>query len=264
MATQASSRVPSAAANGKHGHSLISDATFRQLYELTLRLRLGLHQANGHGQPLAGREASLAAVSSDLRSGDALVADQPLPTAIHLTEPATPFAERVIAAIARATADRLKRNARVTVIFSGRADLMCEAHALAAAARLPVLFVEDAPAAPKTSSSRTRGKSAPGANLPITIPVDAQDIIALYRVAHESIVRAREGSGPTRILCASWPARNGETEDAVEHLERWLEARGLPAHEWRREILAEADAHPGSPASVRAFSPDEKVFTEVL
>ncbi len=118
MAIQASSRVPSAAANGKHGHTLISDAKFRQLYELTLRLRLGVQQANGHGHALAGREAALAAVSSELRTGDTLVADHPVPTAIHLTETSAPFAERVIAALARATADRLKKNERVTVVVS--------------------------------------------------------------------------------------------------------------------------------------------------
>ncbi|HTV82804.1 MAG TPA: hypothetical protein VME18_09155 [Acidobacteriaceae bacterium] len=256
MAIQASSRVPSAAANGKHGHSLISDAKFRQLYELTLRLRLEVRRANGHGQGLAGREAALAAVSSDLRAGDALVTDQPIPGGIHLAETAAPFAERVIAAIARATADRLRKNARVTAIFSAGADFLHEAHALASAARLPILFVEDAPAAPKSSRPRSRSHSAPHSNVLTSIPVDAQDVVALYRVAHESIVRAREGSGPTRILCTPWPASGGQAEDSVDHLEHWLQARGLPAQDWRREILAAAE--PASSAR------DEKVFTEVL
>jgi hypothetical protein len=255
MAIQAS-RVPSAATSGKHGHALISDEKFRQLYELTLRLRLGVQQANGHGSSLAGREAALAAVSSEMLPGDTLVADQLIPTAIHLTESATPFAERVIAALARATADRLKKNARVTVIFAGSDDLLREAQTLAGAARLPVLFVEDALAAPQT---KPRGKSGAVNPSLISIPVDAQDVIALFRVAHESIVRAREGSGPTRILCAPWPASNGATEDTVTHLERWLEARGLPAHEWRSEILAEADAD-----TARAASSGQRGLTEVL
>jgi hypothetical protein len=30
-----------------------------------------------------------------------------------------------------------------------------------------------------------------------------------------------------------------KTEDAVTHLEQWLMARGLPAAEWRQEIVAE-------------------------
>jgi len=250
MSPQASSRVASAAANGKHGHSLISDAKFRQLYELTLRLRPNTARANG--EALAGREAALAAVTSELVPGDTLVAEQPHQAAVA----ETPFAERVIAAIASATADRLKKNNRVTVVFSSgaSADLLRDARAIAAAARLPVLFVEDGSASAKNGKSRTRGKSAANAPQPISIPVDAQDVIALFRVAHESIVRAREGSGPTRILCTRWPSRNGATEDAVEHLEHWLEARGLPAREWRRAILA------GGASSGFA----EKIFTEVL
>lgn len=257
MAIQTSSRVPSAAANGKHGHSLISDAKFRQLYELTLRLRLGVQQANGHGHALAGREAALAAVSADLRPGDALVADRPIPTAIHLTEASAPFSERVISAMGRAATDRLRKNARVTVIFSGSAEegLLREARALAGAAKLPVLFVEEKAGEP-AAVRPSRRSAASDTNSLISIPVDAQDVIALYRVAHESITRAREGSCPTRILCEPWPSRRQQTEDAVAHLESWLEARGLPAHDWRREILAEAEA---------ASSPlREQALTEVL
>ena len=260
MATQASSRVPSAAANGKHGSSLISDAQFRRLYELTLRLRLSGPQPSGAAS-LGGRAAALAAVTSELRSSDALVADQPIPAAIRLTETAAPFTERVVAALARATADRLKKNARVTVIFSGSRDLPGEARSLAAAARLPVLFVEDAPAAPNGPRSRARAKFPAGPHAPISIPVDAQDVIALYRVAHESIVRAREGSGPTRILCTPWPARIAPSQDAVMHLERWLEARGLPAHQWRRDILSGAGAPRTADPSLHA---GEQFLTEVL
>jgi hypothetical protein len=70
--------------------------------------------------------------------------------------------------------------------------------------------------------------------------VDAHDVIAMYRVAHESIARAREGGGPTRIVCLEAPLAAGHTADAVADLEGWLIARGLPAHEWRQEILATA------------------------
>jgi TPP-dependent pyruvate/acetoin dehydrogenase alpha subunit len=139
---------------------------------------------------------------------------------------------------------------------------------MASGARLPVLFVQTADPAGKI---RGLGKAAGHLDenwLP-SIPVDAQDVVALYRVAHESIVRAREGSGPTRIVCALWPAWDGHAEDAVEHLERWLEARGLPAHEWRREILAEVEggaraSEPHVPSLRIHASQEEKVLTEGL
>ena len=76
------------------------------------------------------------------------------------------------------------------------------------------------------------------------IPVDAEDVVAMYRVAHESIARARQGGGPTRILCVTEQetARSDEQQrgaHAAANLEHWLAARGLPAHEWRQQIAAE-------------------------
>ena len=73
MAIQARNRVPSAAANGKNGHSLISDEKFRQLYELALKLQMAGTHANGDGRGLIwlrGHEAALAGVAADLRDGD--------------------------------------------------------------------------------------------------------------------------------------------------------------------------------------------------
>ncbi len=34
-----------------------------------------------------------------------------------------------------------------------------------------------------------------------SIPVDGLDLAAVYRVAHESVLRARRGGGPTLIEC---------------------------------------------------------------
>lgn len=236
MATRAKSRVSSAATNGKQGHSLISDAKFRQLYALVLEGRAAA----------AGREAVLAAVSADLREGDALLAEFDVPPVAGVAlqpdggKPGT-FPDMIVAAISAAAADRMRGNRRVTVLFAppaGAEDTLLQAHAIAGAARLPVLFVEDA-----ARGSKSRGSSGePDQNQLPAIPVDAHDVIALYRVAHESIARAREGSGPTRLLCTSWPSRNGEAGDPVEHLEQWLQSRGLPAHEWRREIAASLHA----------------------
>lgn len=250
MANQASNRVRSAAASGQNGHTLISDGKFRQLYRLALQLRLLAQEANGHeGAWLRGREAVLAGVAADLRADDVVIAGEGsrqgglrgiLPAA--LDERTASFAERVIAAVSGAAADRMRKNGRVTVIFEqedAREELR-EARALVHAGKLPVLFVEPV--------RKTIGKAPPdgettGDELP-EIPVDAQDVVALYRVAHESIARARGGSGPTVMACWTWrlPAKNGRGEtsgvDAIAHLEDWLTARGLPAQKWRREITA--------------------------
>ncbi|HEX3986782.1 MAG TPA: thiamine pyrophosphate-dependent enzyme [Acidobacteriaceae bacterium] len=228
MDNKAKSRV----ASGKHGHTLISDAKFRRLYALALE----------HAQePNGGRlNAAMAGVGADLRSDDVVI----VPGRGTTGE----FSERVIAAISGAAADRLRKTGRLTVIVCegpGGDPVLREAHQLADEAKLPVLFVED-------WRSANNGSTAKKASAPLpqrigampAIPVDAEDVIAIYRVAHESMARAREGSGPTRMQCVRWPAANlpDNSGDAVGHLEQWLEARGLPAQAWRREILAELQA----------------------
>lgn len=226
MGNEARSRV----ASGKHGHTLISDAKFRRLYTLALERA---QDAGGDGL-----NAAMASVAADLRGDDVVVVQERGTVA--------EFDEQVIAALSGAAADRLRKNERLTVIVStgpGSDPVLRDAHQLADEAKLPVLFVEDwrkmNGAATKASAPLPQKIGAMPA-----IPVDAEDVIAIYRVAHESMARAREGSGPTRIQCVRWPSNNNG--DAVGHLEEWLTARGLPAQAWRREIAAELQPRHGS------------------
>ncbi|HZZ39544.1 MAG TPA: thiamine pyrophosphate-dependent enzyme [Acidobacteriaceae bacterium] len=226
MGNEARSRV----ASGKHGHTLISDAKFRRLYELALERA---QHADGDGL-----NAAMASVAADLRSDDVVVVQERGSVA--------EFDEQVITALSGAVADRLRKSGRLTVIVCrgpGSDPILLEAHQLADDAKLPVLFVED-----RRKMNGATTKTSPPLPQKIgampAIPVDAEDVIAIYRVAHESMARAREGSGPTRIQCMRWPSDNNG--DAVGHLEEWLTARGLPAQAWRREILAELQARHGS------------------
>ncbi len=265
MAPEAKMRISSAAANGKHEQSLISAAKFRQLFELALKVQLLGSRGDGVGTDwLRGREAVVAGVAADLRGDDGVVGEQAESLA-HLLREQAPFGlakrsfeERVIEALSEAVADRMRKTGRVRVIFSdgngmsvrdvGRtAKVMEEARAIASSAKLAVLFVEDAADESKAKAGRRRGARPAVSDVMPEIPVDTQDVVAMYRVAHESIARAREGGGPTRIVGVRWavPARGRkgaslgtESEDAVAHLERWLTARGLPVEEWRREIVA--------------------------
>jgi TPP-dependent pyruvate/acetoin dehydrogenase alpha subunit len=250
MATEAGTRVTSATAHGKHGHSLISDAKFRQLYDLALRMQ----QAGDREQRLRGREAALAGVTADLRDDDVVVAEYAGAvediTRGHIAVPMDrrTFEERVIEALSDAVGDRMRKTGRITVIFfegTASSRVMQEARAMAIAAKLPVLLVEH------LSTKRQRDASTKKSVREVleypSIPVDAQDVIAMYRVAHESIERARDGGGPTHIVSVRWQvagsagkrAGKAATQDAVQHLEEWLTARGLPAREWRRAMVAE-------------------------
>jgi TPP-dependent pyruvate/acetoin dehydrogenase alpha subunit len=252
MAIETGNRMPSAAAHGKHGHSLISTEKFRQLYAMALKLQL----VGEHGLGwLRGREALLAGVAADLRSGDTVVTDHAgsvdeiVSGEMDRSLDRGSIAERVIAALSDAVGDRMRKAGRVTAIFLDVAQdgkILQEARALAIDARLPVLIVEYGEA----KKSRSVKSRQPARLEYPSIPVDTQDVIAMYRVAHESITRAREGSGPTHIVGVRWrpAAKSGQrsaklkTEDAVVHLEQWLTARGMPAAVWRREIVAEFKA----------------------
>lgn len=258
MAIQVRSRVPSAAANGKHGHTLISDEKFRQLYALTLQTALLAQRMKGTIP--GGGEAVLAGVAADLRANDLVVLDagrgdvSALPAdfpgrRIAATAFATSFEDRLAEALSAAVAARMKKTGAISVIFAGdeaAEPLLGEAHTMAARAKLPVLFVERG-GATKGVAPASRPANQDDGWMP-AIPVDAQDVIAIYRVAHESIARAREGSGPARLRCVQWDvpasgprALRATASDPVEHLEHWLVARGLPAEEWRRAIIAQMD-----------------------
>lgn len=77
------------------------------------------------------------------------------------------------------------------------------------------------------SASRSVSMSA-SRSMPI-IPVDANDAVALYRVAHEAIAHARRGSGPTLIDCVPLrlPGERKQDSDCIARLERYLQAKGL-------------------------------------
>jgi hypothetical protein len=73
------------------------------------------------------------------------------------------------------------------------------------------------------------------------ITVDANDPIALYRVAQESIARARIGGGPTLIQCIPFAVHGVRTppEDALPALERYLLHRHAATPAWmNREAKA--------------------------
>ena len=78
--------------------------------------------------------------------------------------------------------------------------------------------------------------------LPV-IPVDADDIVAIYRVAYESIHKARHGGGPTLIQAISFPPppngieHSGRHPDAILRMEDYLAAKGLFSPSWKQKLI---------------------------
>ncbi len=75
-------------------------------------------------------------------------------------------------------------------------------------------------------SLRALGFQVPG------ITVDGNDVVAVYRVAEESVRRAREGHGPTLIDCKIDPAR-----DPLTFMEGYLKKRDLWSAKWHAKTL---------------------------
>lgn len=250
------SQAPSV--TGKKGFSLISNEKFRQLYAALFQCRILSERlrATPGCDTWPGCEAPSAAVLCCLRCGDTVIPTKHAMLANYLDSgspdshpgqqgllagnhalplhsgPASQFAAATQAAL------RLKRENRsgLVVLFTGLATPAVMRKAFAGAARqsLPVLYVLEG--------------GTPSAEISSGIPVirvDAYDAVALYRVVFESSARAREGTGPTIIECAAWPA--DAEPDPLLKLEHYLAAKKLFRPQWKRTLEKSIPPNPKKP-----------------
>ena len=219
---------------GKRGFSLISDEKFRQLYAALLQCEM-LDQclrAVKSYKPWTGREAASAAVSACLRRGDSIT---PTPRgllarylhsgALALSASTSP-AKQLAAANQEAIRHKRQNSGSVAVVFApvASASSLSKTFATAAAQYLPALYILEGATPPDEACH----------GIPV-IRVDASDAVALYRVAYESITRAREGGGPTILECAAWFA-DSEPADPLRKLEHYLTQKKLFRPHWKRSL----------------------------
>jgi acetoin:2,6-dichlorophenolindophenol oxidoreductase subunit alpha len=170
-----------------------------------------------------------------------------------------------------AFAGKCSRRDFVAVAFCDEAGTKYSLRSLfdfALAHQLPLIFVRQS--ASQLQPASHRGKSSPQSRdsspMPI-IPVDSNDAVAVYRVAHEAIAHARRDSGPTLIDCV--PVRlAGERKrdsDCILRMEHYLEAKGLRPEKIKSSVtakftrafdraLAAARSHPRANRRVRRSS----------
>lgn len=272
MANRVKERAASAAIAGKNGYSLISAQKLKLLYATMLKRRM----IEQHLQLCArhSEEAAATAVVIDLHAEDTLILSPcSLPACLikgvplqaisahlqaHSGDRNFQYPERNVMALSSCAATRLglatgaalankiaKKDA-IAVVFLDAGSLDAgsddpsgffarhqEAFEIASAHALPILYVVN-----------TEGAAASGFRpaLPI-ITVDGHDVVAVYRVAQESIARARQGSGPTLIEHTSYryagqPA-SPEQDDAIMNMEKYLAGKNLFSEPWKQQIAAE-------------------------
>ncbi len=109
--------------------------------------------------------------------------------------------------------------------------------------KLPVIYVKPASAFELAPEKRTPALEefsfmARDCGFP-AIVVDGKDAVAVWRVVHESIHRARNGAGPTLIECDTQTLSSG---DPLTHMERYMKKRGVWDDAWRQDIASRIEA----------------------
>ncbi|HEY3990463.1 MAG TPA: thiamine pyrophosphate-dependent enzyme [Acidobacteriaceae bacterium] len=242
-------------------HPLISNQRLQQLYVTLLRARL-LRQRNRLQQaaaPLVAREAIVTGTVTHLEVGDAVMPAAGDRVAALVLRHAAPgrALSRVLAgaalpgvlasaptaearfAIATGYAMARHGTTHITLAFSGPGitslNALRPSLSYAAQHKLGIIFViETAAGADLSSAHNTQPLGLYG------IPVDGNDVVAIYRVAQEAIHRARRGVGPTLIDCEPWPliSKNDGSADPVRRLEQVLERRSLSTEKLKERTLA--------------------------
>jgi TPP-dependent pyruvate/acetoin dehydrogenase alpha subunit len=272
MPTKLKGRATPAAVAGKNGHSLISSKKFRQMYAALLQCelleeRLGGFSVNGTPSAIA----AAVGLTLDLEREDTVVLSpgtlaasfvKGVPASALLNHgnaaangAAFSFGEvnaykpgssaagvHAGFATGAALANKMAKNGRIAVAFmgGGAATLAeCrEALELASKYKLPVLYV-----AHVELNRKDEKLLAKLAELFPVITVDAHDVVAIYRVAQESIARARDG-GPTLIVCVPLTTERVPA-NAVANMERYLAGKKLFESRWKDEALAQIGSELG-------------------
>ena len=142
-------------------------------------------------------------------------------------------------AVGAAMANKRAKNSSVTVVLCHDAlpprKRWRQSMVIASTYSLPILFVfiDRVPSQPKPrKKKKEKDYDVVEYGFPV-IPVDAHDVVAMYRVAHESLQKARNGLGPTLIAAMNLP-RN---DDPITKMEGYLTAKGLFDDTWKQGLL---------------------------
>ena len=184
---------------------------------------------------------------------------------LNVITPASTIAAQLNIGTGVALANKMKKNDNIVVAFSGDGSTSLgfwhEALNFAGVHNLPIVFVvqnnlwaESVTVKLQTKvediSVKAQGYGFPG------ITVDGNDVVAVYRVAQESIHRARNGGGPTLIEAKTYrwyghseidpakyrPAEEVEywkSKDPIKNMEAYLSGKELFSEDWKQQVVAE-------------------------
>jgi TPP-dependent pyruvate/acetoin dehydrogenase alpha subunit len=267
-------------AGSSTGGSLISDAKLKQLYASLLHCRLlAEHARSLRGRrrdfysASLGQEAIVTGCAIDLRSRDVLLpaAHQPIAALVkgvkltnlisrlyagesdadirekHVFHAAPSLAEQLQMASDAALELQQKRKGNVVAAFIDmpKSGIDDERGTLKAAVRrnLPIIFVvQNNPQVPSHAKNGHLGSplQAPIDGL-TSMVVDGNDVVAVYRVAYESLDRLRQGGGPVLIEGRPYRQDGGTSSraecDPLAHMEGYLTNKKLFSDSWKNQLI---------------------------
>jgi pyruvate dehydrogenase E1 component alpha subunit len=161
-------------------------------------------------------------------------------SAIHVMPRAQTVAARLNIAAGFALALKKSESPKVVLVhlLDGLSALgyWHEAATLALAERLPMIFVVISEVANASSVGKSDARQRAEAYGMPGIAVDGGDAVAMWRVAQESIHRARSGTGPTLIDSQLATAAANSDEDPLRRMQHYLEKRRLWKVSWRNDL----------------------------
>ena len=236
--------------------SLIARATLEALYGNLLKVRLleermakrRLSRAAGRSDE--GWDAVMAAavpVLMDIGKDDVVSAAEEMPVARLLRgekavavvgegQAPAEAGRMLLQLVGAALGNRTKKNGKVVLVFWRDAgqESWRDVLEMARVHTLPLILV-----CPAGGEPVARGDALePGTELP-RIVVDGFDAVAVYRVAHEAIQRARLDRGASLIECARFKVKGqrGGRGDAVANMERYLKGKGMLRRGMKDEVV---------------------------
>jgi TPP-dependent pyruvate/acetoin dehydrogenase alpha subunit len=202
-------------------------------------LALGAH----HSIPALVKGVALSTVVAQFCTRCSSAAD-------NIINPRSNSGEQFQAAIRVAVANKQKNNTNVVLAFTaaeGTADDGWHETLKSAARRsLPIIFVvENNPWTTAGGYQERNGREHPALMTKIkgltAITVDGNDVVAVYRVAYESLERVRQGGGPVLIEGKTY-RQDGQAlshieRDPLTHMERYLRAKKLFTARWKNQLV---------------------------
>lgn len=173
---------------------------------------------------------------------------------LNLMAPPSTVEAQIGIATGVALASKMQKNGKIAVAFLGEhsasLDLCDAAFHYACENRLPIVYVWQNGRGDEGIGLKAQAHGVPA------IPVDRNDVVAIYRVASEAFAHARKGNGPTLIECTPFcldsnagiganmdfgtqiaePCNAG---DPILNMEKYLVGRGLFSPRLKLEIAAD-------------------------